>query len=244
MTIRQCIPVKSKPKWSPSPMRHPRVCWKTPTFFPELYWAPDSSRISGSSGWRCMHCIKRNEKSAVTPVVGTGSWPGGMEEGVIFTVRLFLGASACLNCSVIAQTPDAYASGHLMLPVMVLSYEHSWHGGCSNCNTLLLAAFNSHQISSSYNACDCQIRPSVNTKTCKLLPNSWQSCLGNKLHLFSCLPGKRSDGRRAPRPRLGRPAPSQAAPCPPAALLLGATALARHRTLGPSLSVNVFWQML
>lgn len=47
---------------------------------------------------------------------------------MIFTVHLFLGAGARLNCSAINQTPDAYASGHLMAFVMVLSYEHSWNG--------------------------------------------------------------------------------------------------------------------
>nr|XP_009684320.1 PREDICTED: uncharacterized protein LOC104151280 [Struthio camelus australis] len=117
-------------------------------------------------------------KTAVAPVVCTDSQWGGMEEGVILAVRFFLGASACLNRRVITQTPDAYAWGHRTVSVMALSYEHAWHGGCSNCNTLLLAAFNSHQISSACNACDCQIRPSVNTKTCKLSPNSWQSCSG------------------------------------------------------------------
>lgn len=47
---------------------------------------------------------------------------------MIFTVHLFLGVSACLNCSAINQTPDAYALGHLMVFVMVLSYEHSLNG--------------------------------------------------------------------------------------------------------------------
>ncbi|XP_068808477.1 uncharacterized protein [Struthio camelus] len=151
-------------------------------------------------------------KTAVAPVVCTDSQWGGMEEGVILAVRFFLGASACLNRRVITQTPDAYAWGHRTVSVMALSYEHAWHGGCSNCNTLLLAAFNSHQISSACNACDCQIRPSVNTKTCKLSPNSWQSCSGSKFCVF----GRHSDGRRAPRPLSGvLRAPDSAGPVRP-----------------------------
>lgn len=53
---------------------------------------------------------------------------GETEEGVIFTVHLFVGARAHLNCNASNQTPNAYASGHLMVFVMELSYEHSEYG--------------------------------------------------------------------------------------------------------------------
>ena len=59
---------------------------------------------------------------------GQGVGWGRTEEGVIFTVHLFLCGGACLNCSAINQTPDVYALGHLMVFVMVLTYEHSWNG--------------------------------------------------------------------------------------------------------------------